>query len=107
MKRRDFSSIVGAGLIGGALSFGSLAVHAQQPESTKRVGVLVGLPTDDAEGSARLAAFQQGLAGRGWSIGGDLVLDHRAAGRDPGAYRKYAEELVALRPDVLLAGGTP
>jgi len=42
----------------------------------------------------------------GWTVDRDLTMDYRAAGRDPDRYRRYAEELVALRPDVLVAGGT-
>jgi putative ABC transport system substrate-binding protein len=50
-------------------------------------------------------AFRQRLAALGWIVGRNLEMDYRAAGRDPDRYRKYAQELVALAPDVLLAGG--
>lgn len=98
MHRREF-------LLGGVAAAWPLAAHAQQREDVKRIGFLIGLPADDADGQARLAAFRQGLAALGWIVGRNLEMDYRAAGRDPDRYRKYAQELVALAPDVLLAGG--
>jgi len=98
MRRRKF-------LLGGAAAAWPLAAHAQQREDLRRIGFLIGLPADDADGQARLAAFRRGLAALGWIIGRDLELAYRAAGHDPDHYRKYAQELVALAPDVLLAGG--
>jgi len=98
MHRREF-------LLGAAAAAWPLAAHAQQREEIKRVGFLIGLPADDGDDRARLAAFRQGLATSGWIVGRNLEMDYRAAGRDPDGYRKYAQELVALAPDVLLAGG--
>src|SRR5262245_1243194 len=97
MHRREF-------LLGGAAAAWPLAAHAQR-EDIKRIGFLIGLPADNADGQARLAAFRQRLAALGWIAGRNLEMDYRAAGRDPEGYRKYAQELVALAPDVLLAGG--
>ncbi len=73
----------------------------------RRIGFLTGLPASDPEGEARLESFLQGLAELGWSVGHNVEMDYRAARRDPERYRKYAEELVALKPDLLLAGGAP
>jgi putative ABC transport system substrate-binding protein len=98
MHRREF-------LVGGAAAAWPLAAVAQPRDSVRRIGFLIGLPADDAEGQARLAAFRQGLAASGWIVGRNLELAYRAAGRDPDRFRKYAQELVALAPDVLLAGG--
>jgi putative ABC transport system substrate-binding protein len=98
MHRREF-------LLGGAAAAWPLAAHAQQRDDIKRIGFLIGLPADDGDGQARLAAFRQRLAALGWIVGRNLEMDHRAAGRDPDSYRKYAQELVALAPDVLLAAG--
>jgi putative tryptophan/tyrosine transport system substrate-binding protein len=98
MHRREF-------LLGGAAAAWPLAVHAQQRDDIRRIGFLIGLPADDADGQARLAAFRQGLAASGWIVGRNLELAYRAAGRDPDRYRRYAEELIALAPDVLVAGG--
>jgi putative ABC transport system substrate-binding protein len=99
MHRREFVSV-----LGGAVAW-PLAAHAQQFDETRRIGFLIGLPADDADGQARLAAFVQGLTRLGWIVGRNLELAYRAAGHDPERYRKYAQELVALAPDVLLAGG--
>jgi putative ABC transport system substrate-binding protein len=98
MHRREF-------LLGGAAAAWPLAVHAQQRDDIRRIGFLIGLPADDADGQARLAAFRRGLAASGWIVGRNLELAYRAAGRDPDRYRRYAEELIALAPDVLVAGG--
>jgi putative tryptophan/tyrosine transport system substrate-binding protein len=100
MKRRDFIT-----LLGGAAAW-PLAAGAQ-PLEHKRIAILTGLPKDDPEGEARLGAFFQGLLRLGWSVGHDLEVEHRSAGRDPERYRQYAQELVALRPDLFLAGGSP
>ena len=101
MQRREF-----IGLLGSAAAC-PLAARAQQPESVPRIGFLTGLSDEDPEAKARLTAFRKGLAERGWTVGRNVLVDYRAAGRDPDRYRKYAEDLVALRPEVLVAGGTP
>jgi len=98
MHRREF-------LLGGAAAAWPLAALAQQRDEVRRIGFLSGSPADDADGQARLAAFRQGLARSGWIVGRDVEIDYRAAGRDPERYRDYAKELVALAPDVLVAGG--
>jgi putative ABC transport system substrate-binding protein len=99
MHRREFVSVLGGAAVW------PLAAHAQQRDETRRIGFLIGLPADDPDGQARLAAFVQGLARLGWIVGRNLELACRAAGRDPEHYRKYAQELVGLAPDVLVAGG--
>jgi putative ABC transport system substrate-binding protein len=72
----------------------------------RRIGVLFGgFAADDPEGQARLTRFVQGLAELGWADGRNARLEYRFAFGDPGRQRKYAEELVAFAPDVLLAGG--
>jgi putative ABC transport system substrate-binding protein len=98
MHRREF-------LLGGAAAAWPLTAHGQQGDDIRRIGFLIGLPAEDADGQARLAAFRQGLAASGWIVGRNLELAYRAAGRDPDRYRRYAEELIALAPDVLVAGG--
>jgi len=99
MRRREFVT-----LLGGATVAWPFVAHAQQRPSLPRIGFLTGLPVEDAEG---LAAFMRGLTEAGWTVGRNLALDYRAAGRDPDRYGQYAAELVALAPDVLVAGGTP
>jgi putative ABC transport system substrate-binding protein len=100
MRRREFIT-----LIGGAAATWPLAGRAQQGERMRRVGVLMSAPADDAEAQARLIAFGQGLAQSGWTVGHNVRIDVRwAAGKADDA-RKYAKELVALTPDVILATG--
>jgi putative tryptophan/tyrosine transport system substrate-binding protein len=99
VKRRDFIT-----LIGGAAAW-PLAARAQQPERMRRVGVLMHLAADDPEGQARIAAFTQGLQELRWTIGRNVRIDYRWAAGDAERGRKYAAELVALAPDVILAAG--
>ena len=100
MKRREFVS-----LLGGVAAW-PLAARAQQREKMRRIGVLMNLTADDAEGQGRLAAFQQGLQEAGWSVGRNVRIDLRWAAGDTELYRGHAEELVALAPDVFLAAGS-
>jgi putative ABC transport system substrate-binding protein len=97
MRRREFITF-----IGGAAAAWPLAARAQQPERVRRIGVLMYLPADDAEGQARLAAFTQALTQLGWSDGHNLRIDTRYATADD--IRRHAAELAALAPDVILAG---
>jgi putative tryptophan/tyrosine transport system substrate-binding protein len=98
MRRRDFIT-----LLGGAAASWPLAARAQQPGPMRRVGVLMALTTDDPESQPRLAAFAQGLQQLGWTVGQNIRVDYRWGGGDADALRKYAAELVALAPDVILA----
>ena len=97
MKRREFIT-----LLGGAAVW-PLAAHAQQAGGTRRIGVLMNLAADDRAGQVRLAAFMQGLQQLGWADGRNVRIDARWAAGDPDHFRKYAAELVALGPDVILA----
>jgi putative ABC transport system substrate-binding protein len=99
-NRRDFLT-----LLGGAAAAWPLAAHAQQGERVRRIGVLQSLAADDPEGQARLAAFAQGLQQSGWTIGRNVQIDTRWAAGDAERFRRYAAELVALAPDVILAVG--
>ena len=101
MKRREFVT-----LLGGAAAW-PLAARAQQGERMRRIGVLLNLAADDPMGQARVAAFVQGLKAAGWSYGRNLRIDTRWAASDPDNFRKYAAELIALGPDVVLASTTP
>jgi putative ABC transport system substrate-binding protein len=83
----------------------ALAARAQQADRIRRIGVLMNLREDDPEGPVRDATFRQALQKLGWTVGRNLRIEYRWAGNDPGLFRKYAAELVALEPDVLLAGG--
>src|SRR5262245_56207850 len=68
-----------------------------------RIGVVVPAPADDSEYQARLAAFLYGLQQLGWAGGSNVLIDTRWGGRDGEVTRKYAAELVALAPDVVMA----
>ena len=61
----------------------TFSAQAQLLGSTSRIGFLTGMSAEDVEGKARLAAFLQGLVELGWSVGGNLEIDYRAAGRVP------------------------
>ena len=100
MQRRQFITI-----LGGAAAAWPLAARAQQGERMRRIGVLMSLAADDPEGQARLAAFLQGLQELGWTDGRNVRIDYRWGAGDADITRKYAAELVALAPDVILASG--
>ena len=100
MNRREFIT-----LLGGAAAAWPLAAHAQQPERTRRIGVLMSTPADDKEGQARINAFVQGLRALGWIDGRNVRIDTRWAAGDTDRGRQYATELVTLMPDVMLASG--
>jgi putative ABC transport system substrate-binding protein len=82
----------------------TLRARAQQPDRKRRIGVLIGA-TDDRENQARLAAFRQALRQMGWTDGGNVRIDIRWGTGSTDDLGKYAVELVALAPDVILAGG--
>jgi putative ABC transport system substrate-binding protein len=101
MRRRDFIT-----LIGGAAVAWPLAARAQ-PERMRRIVIISGgTAADDQEGQDRIAAFVQGLQQLGWSDGRNVRIDYRTALGNADNLRKYAAELAALAPDVILASGT-
>jgi putative ABC transport system substrate-binding protein len=102
IKRREFIA-----LLGGAAAAWPLAARAQQPERMRRVGVLMNLTADDPEASERVTAFAQGLQQLGWTAGHNMRIDYRWGAVDADRSRRYAAELVALAPDVILASGVP
>jgi len=92
----------------GAAAAWPLAARAQQGERVRRIGVLMNLASGDPEGQDRVAAFMQGLQDAGWAVGRNVRMDYRWGAGDPNLFRKYAAELVALAPDVILAAsGAP
>jgi putative tryptophan/tyrosine transport system substrate-binding protein len=102
MQRREF--IV---LIGGAVAW-PLAARAQQTDRVRRIGVLMGYPENDVEGQAVVAAFEERLQQIGWTPGRSVLIDARWA--PPGnveALQRFAKELVALQPDLILSNTTP
>jgi putative ABC transport system substrate-binding protein len=99
LRRRDVLALVASAL---ALPSMALAQVAQ-----RRVGLLLGFLPDDPEATPRAAAFRAGLAAEGWSEGRNADLAFRYAGTDAAMARTFAQELVALRPDVLVTHGSP
>jgi putative tryptophan/tyrosine transport system substrate-binding protein len=100
MKRREFIT-----LLGGAAAW-PLAARAQQGERMRRIGVLMNTSADDSEGQARIAAFHRGLQEWGWTLGRNARIDVRWGALDADNSRRYAAELVALAPDVILASAS-
>jgi ABC-type uncharacterized transport system substrate-binding protein len=98
MKRRQFIT-----LLGGAAVAWPLAARAQQPDRVRRIGVLMNIAADDPDSPIRLAALLQGLQQLGWTVGQNIQIDYRWGGGSAELMRKYAVELVALAPDVILA----
>jgi putative tryptophan/tyrosine transport system substrate-binding protein len=101
MRRRDFIK----GIFGSAIAW-PLAARAQLTDRVQRIGVLMNRTADDAQGQAQFAAFLQGLEQLGWSDSRDVRIDIRWGANDVELERRYAGELVALAPDVVLAAGT-
>jgi putative ABC transport system substrate-binding protein len=92
MRRREFISLISAA------AAWPLAARAQQGERMRRIGVLMNLASDDAEGQARLTAFAQGLQQFGWTDGRNARIEYRWAVGDAERIRKQAAEwLVASR----------
>ncbi len=92
-------------LLGGAATAWPVVARAQQRDEVRRIGVLLNLPEHDPEAVARNAAFRQKLQELGWTEGRNLRIDYRWGPGDSELYRRYAEELVALAPDVILGSG--
>jgi putative tryptophan/tyrosine transport system substrate-binding protein len=99
MRRRDLLR-----LLGGAAAW-PLAALAQQGERMRRIGMLLNF--EAREGQARKKVFTQGLQNLGWTEGGNVQIEARWAGDDADRTRRYAAELVALEPDVILASPSP
>jgi putative tryptophan/tyrosine transport system substrate-binding protein len=101
MRRREFIT-----LLGGAAAW-PLAARAQQTTGMPRIGVLMGYAENDREGQANVAAFQGGLQKLGWTEGRNIRLDTRWAAAEADLMQRFAKELVALQPDLILTQNTP
>ena len=97
MRRREFT------LLGGTTVTWPIATWAQQRGQVARLGVLMSAAANDPDGDARITAFRQALQRLGWTEGQSVQIDVRWAGGDAALDRKFAAELVALKPDVILA----
>jgi len=101
LKRRGFMTV-----LAGAAAW-PLAGHAQQAERIRRIGWLVPWAEKDPVTRASAKVFARALEQLGWVEGKNIQIDYRFAAGDPALYKTYAAELVALSPEVLLAGNTP
>ena len=101
MRRREF-----IGLVGGAAAAVPFAALAQQPERIRRIGMIMPASSDDSEWQARIGAFLQEMQQSGWLIGRNIRIDTRWTRGNADDARKYAAELAALAPDVILAHGS-
>jgi putative ABC transport system substrate-binding protein len=100
VKRREFIT-----LFGGAAAAWPLAARAQQSGGMRRIGFLTSQRADDPVSLAWNAALLQGLQELGWTVGRNLQIDYRWSAADPERKRRYAAELVALAPDVVVVTG--
>jgi ABC-type uncharacterized transport system substrate-binding protein len=101
VRRREFLTLVGA-----AVAW-PIAARAQQPDRMRRLGVLMGFAESDREGQAFVAAFRGGLQKLGWVEGRNIRIDYRWTGLDKELMQRFAKELVALQPDLILTQSTP
>jgi putative tryptophan/tyrosine transport system substrate-binding protein len=101
IRRREFIATLGAA------AAWPLATRAQQPERVRRIGVLMAFAESDPEGQASVAAFREGLQGLGWMDGRNIRIDTRWAALDVELMQRFAKELVALHPDLILSHSTP
>jgi len=102
MRRRDFVK----GIAGSAIGW-PLAASAQQRDQMRRIGVLMTRKADDPEGQKQLAALRQGLLELGWSEDKTLHIETRWTIADAAEALRFAQELIGLKSEVLVAQGTP
>jgi putative tryptophan/tyrosine transport system substrate-binding protein len=102
MRRREFIT-----LLGGAAAMWPLPLSAQQADRMRRVGVLMSLAESDPQAQARVAAFREGLEKLGWTEDRNTRIDARWATADVESTQRFANELVALQPDLIFSHNTP
>jgi hypothetical protein len=101
MRRRDFIAVLGSAAVT------PRTLKAQGTDRARRIGVLMELAAGDPQARSNVAALQRGLYKLGWSQGGNLGIDYRWAPDDAVLVWRFAKELVALRPDVIVAHSSP
>ena len=97
MRRREFIT-----LLGGTAATWPLAARAQQPVRVRRIGALMSIAENDSQSTVWSSAFERGLTDHGWKPGSDLKIEYRWA-NDENLYRRFARELLAATPEVVLA----
>jgi len=103
VERRAF-----LGALTGGLLAAPLADEAQQAERQRRVGVLMGYAESDPDAQANVAAFRESLEKLAWAEGHNIRIDIRwPIPADVESMQRFAKELVALHPDVILSHITP
>ena len=100
MRRREFIALVGA------VTTWPFAARAQQPDRIRRIGILMSTAEGDVEGKLRVDAFLKEFKALGWTDGRNVRIEYRWAAGAPERTRKFAQELVALQPDVILSQNT-
>ena len=101
MRRREFIT-----LFGGVTAWPVVA-HGHQPEPLRRIGVLTAYAESDPEAQAWIVAFREGLQKLGWVEGRNIRIDYRWARSDEETMQRFAKEVVALQPDLILSNNTP
>jgi putative ABC transport system substrate-binding protein len=101
MRRRDFVKV-----IAGWATFSPFAAQAQQQVQMRRISVLMSTAESDAEGKLRVQAFVESLKTLGWVENQNVRLDYRWGAAEPILTRRLANEIVALKPDVILSQNT-
>src|SRR5436309_15831133 len=102
MRRREFIT-----LVGGAAATWPLFARAQQAERMRRIGVLMDFAENNSRAHAHMAAFRDGLQKVGWMEGRNIRIDTRWAAFDAESRQRFAKDLIALQPDLILSHTTP
>src|SRR5262249_17767612 len=101
MRRRDFLEVVAS-----LATAWPLAARAQQLGHSRRIALLMIVPEGDPQSRADREALESGLHALGWITGRNVDLEYRWSDGDESLLRKYAAELIAMSPDVLMTEGT-
>src|ERR1700690_2389670 len=102
MRRREFIT-----LLGGAAVAWPLAARAKQPERVQQIGVLMQFSESNPVAKTWITAFEDGLLKLGWAEGRNIHIDYRWVGPDLQKLERFAKELVALQPNLIVASSTP
>jgi len=100
MRRREFIT-----LLSGVAATWPVPAHAQQPDRTRRIGVLMLYPEDDPQGQLRAATFQRELENFGWKVGINLTINYHWGTGDADWVKSATAEMLRQMPDVMLANG--